>query len=68
MDLSTEAEYARGQDLEFVSFPISDRSVPESRVSTLKLIERLEADLADGRKINVHCRQGIGPKRESRPQ
>jgi len=60
MDLAQEAEYCRENHIEFVPFPIVDRSVPESRASTLQLIERLEADLARGKRINVHCRQGIG--------
>lgn len=60
MDLTLEGEYARQQHMKFASFPIVDRSVPESRTSILKLIEQLEADLMEGKKINIHCRQGIG--------
>src|ERR1700729_3491155 len=55
MDLSLEGDYARRQHLEFVSFPIVDQGVPESRASTVSLIERLEADLTQGKKINIHC-------------
>ena len=60
MELGMEERYSREHQLEFVSFPIVDRRVPESRAAALKLIERLEAALARGRNINVHCRQGIG--------
>jgi protein-tyrosine phosphatase len=60
MDLKLEEEYARRRDVEFISFPIVDRSVPESRAATLTLIERLEAELNQGKSINIHCRQGIG--------
>ncbi len=60
MDLELEEEYSRRRDVEFISFPIVDRSVPESRAATLKLIERLEAELTQGKSINIHCRQGIG--------
>ena len=42
MDLKMEERYSRQHQMEFVSFPIVDRSVPESRVGGLKLIERLE--------------------------
>jgi len=59
MDIGLEERYSRHNHMEFVSFPIVDRSVPDSRAA-LKLIERLEADLARGKSINVHCRQGIG--------
>jgi protein-tyrosine phosphatase len=60
MELGTEERYSREHQMEFVSFPIVDRSVPESRAAALKLIEHLEAELAHGRNINIHCRQGIG--------
>lgn len=60
MDLKMEERYSRQHHMEFVSFPIVDRSVPESRVGALKLIEQLEAYLAHGKNINLHCRQGIG--------
>jgi protein-tyrosine phosphatase len=60
MDLQQEAEYCRQNHLEFVSFPIVDRSVPQSRADALRLIERLDAELAHGKRINIHCRQGIG--------
>src|SRR5277367_1678283 len=49
MDLELEARYSNQNGLKFVSFPIVDRSVPESQVVTLKLIEQLETDLAEGR-------------------
>ena len=60
MDLQKEAQYCHQNHLELVSFPIVDRSVPDPRAATLQLIERLEADLARGKSINIHCRQGIG--------
>ncbi|HTS51441.1 MAG TPA: protein-tyrosine phosphatase family protein [Bryobacteraceae bacterium] len=60
MELGMEQRYSREHELEFVSFPIVDRSVPESRAAALKLIEHLEAELARGKNINIHCRQGIG--------
>ena len=60
MDLGIEEQYSREHELQFVSFPIVDRSVPESRAAALGLIEQLEADLAHGKSINIHCRQGVG--------
>jgi protein-tyrosine phosphatase len=60
MDLLQEARLSRENDIEFVSFPIVDRSVPESRGDTVQLIEKLDAALEGGKLIDVHCRQGIG--------
>lgn len=60
IDLSKEESYARERGLEFISFPIEDRSVPQSRDSVLKLVEQLESRLASGKNINIHCRQGVG--------
>jgi protein-tyrosine phosphatase len=60
MDLKLEERYSGQQHLEFISFPIVDRSVPESRSATIHLIERLDGDLSKGKSINIHCRQGIG--------
>lgn len=60
MDLAQEARYCGQNNIDFVSFPIVDRSVPESRAAALKLVQQIEADLARGKSVNVHCRQGIG--------
>ena len=60
MDLKMEDQCSGRHHIEFISFPIIDRSVPESRSATIKLIERLEGDLSKGKSINIHCRQGIG--------
>ena len=60
MDLTQEEAYSRERGLEFISFPIEDRSVPESRDLVLKLVEQLESRLASGKNVNIHCRQGIG--------
>jgi protein-tyrosine phosphatase len=48
------------QGLEFISFPIIDRSVPTSREETLRLASRLAGLLKEGKQIGIHCRQGIG--------
>ncbi|HYL38551.1 MAG TPA: protein-tyrosine phosphatase family protein [Bryobacteraceae bacterium] len=60
MDRQQEASYCRQNQMEFVSSPIVDRSVPQSRAAAVRLIERLDAELSRGKRINVHCRQGIG--------
>ena len=46
--------------MNFLSFPIADRQVPESESRFTKALEQLEAELASGRNVVIHCRQGIG--------
>ena len=60
MDLGMEEQFARQNQIEFVSFPIVDRSIPESRPAALKLIERLEAELAKGKNINITAAKASG--------
>lgn len=60
LELEQEAAYCRASGIQLLSFPIADRSVPSSRSATLGLVKRLEQNLAEGKRIGVHCRQGIG--------
>jgi protein-tyrosine phosphatase len=60
LGLSAEAATAVAEDIEFASFPIEDRGVPESLAAFADLLEGLRSDLIDGRTIAVHCRSGIG--------
>ncbi|MGH9735719.1 MAG: dual specificity protein phosphatase family protein [Candidatus Acidiferrales bacterium] len=60
LGLSAEASVCRSCGIEFVSFPIEDRAVPASADDFGKLISRLNAILATGRRIAIHCRAGIG--------
>ena len=60
LDLQDEATKARHAGLRFLGFPIPDRGVPESRLAFAELVHSLEKDLRAGRRVAVHCRQGIG--------
>ncbi|MEK7832801.1 MAG: dual specificity protein phosphatase family protein [Acidobacteriota bacterium] len=60
LGLELEGEFSRAVGLEFISFPIVDRSVPASRAEAMKLLEELNRLLAAGKSVGVHCRQGIG--------
>lgn len=60
LDLIREKELCEEAGIEFVAFPIADRGVPLSAKDTLELGGRLEQELARGRKVAIHCRQGIG--------
>ena len=59
-ELTDERECSRLAGIEFISFPIVDRGVPESKESFADLANKLAAQLEIGQHIGVHCRQGIG--------
>lgn len=60
LGLDNEAALCGSSSIEFYAFPIPDRGVPESRQSTLRLIRELADHLWAGRRVGIHCRQGIG--------
>lgn len=60
LKLPEEEALCRANGIEFVSFPIVDRSVPSSAEAFSELVIRLADQLANGQNIAVHCRQGIG--------
>ena len=59
-DLGKEEAWCQAHGIQFISFPIADRSVPASRNAALALARQLEHALAEGKRVAVHCRQGIG--------
>ena len=59
LGLHREAELCRANGIEFISFPIPDRGVPEVR-QALQIARSIAGGVADGRSIAVHCRAGIG--------
>lgn len=60
LDIAGEAAQAKAHGMKFLSFPILDRQVPESEGKFTQALEKLEAELALGRNVVLHCRQGIG--------
>jgi protein-tyrosine phosphatase len=60
LQLTDESQETRSQGLEFLSFPIPDRDVPTSETKLAQLLQSLDQKLSSGKKILVHCRQGIG--------
>ena len=60
LELQNEAAYSWDAGMQFRSFPIIDRWVPASRSDALRFIEDLDRDLAAGKNVSIHCRQGIG--------
>ena len=59
-DLASEGTKAVAQDLRFMSFPVLDRDVPESRTAFRDLVNEVVHELSAGHSVSVHCRQGIG--------
>jgi protein-tyrosine phosphatase len=60
LDLQLEAGSCTAHSIEFHSFPIVDRSVPSHREETLRLVRTLDAHLAAGKNVGIHCRQALG--------
>ncbi|MBC9879300.1 tyrosine protein phosphatase [Bradyrhizobium sp. INPA01-394B] len=60
LGLKREAELCRSRGIDFISFPIPDRGLPESRREASKIAQSLAAGLRDGRSAAIHCRAGIG--------
>jgi protein-tyrosine phosphatase len=59
-ELEREAEEARAAGIRFRAFPIPDRDVPVARSEFRELVTGVARELAAGRRVVVHCRQGIG--------
>jgi protein-tyrosine phosphatase len=59
-DLSEEARLSRAQGMEFIGFPIVDRSVPSSASPFRELVQRLDTELRANKTVAIHCRQGVG--------
>src|SRR4051794_17637279 len=59
-ELGGEAEAARAAGVEFIGFPVPDRDTPRSRDGFRELVSKVAGELAAGRGVVVHCRQGIG--------
>ena len=60
LDLRGEARAAKAQGMDFLSLPIPDRQVPGSAADLAAALKQVDAELAQGRNVVVHCRQGIG--------
>jgi protein-tyrosine phosphatase len=60
LELESERREAESRGMEFLSFPIPDRGVPDSEALLESLLEELIRTLTTGKHIVIHCRQGIG--------
>jgi protein-tyrosine phosphatase len=59
-DLVAERDLCRASGIEFWSFPIIDRAIPASMEAFSDFVTALARQLANGKNLAVHCRQGIG--------
>jgi protein-tyrosine phosphatase len=59
LGLAEESKCCAVQQIEFISFPIVDRSTPPSTV-LLEVAEKLKSHLSQGRNVGIHCRASIG--------
>ena len=60
LGLVNESEECRDAGIEFLNFPIEDRSVPERQTEFSQLLDRLISMLNEKKSLAVHCRAGIG--------
>lgn len=60
LDLTHEQREAKAHGMAFRSFPIPDRHVPDSEARLARVLEKLDKELASGKNVVLHCRQGIG--------
>lgn len=59
LGLAREAELCEAYEIEFVSFPISDRGVPASLKETAALARLVILRIIEGKAVAIHCRAGI---------
>lgn len=59
-ELGREGEFCAANGIEFISFPVTDRSVPDLNQELFRLTEKLKTLLLNGKNIGIHCRQSIG--------
>ena len=60
LGLTAEGEIVQQNGLTFLSFPIADYSVPESKIATRQFVAELGQQLSLGKRVGIHCRQSIG--------
>lgn len=60
LGLEDEKRLSKLNGIDFIPFPVADRSVPPDFDKALQLIRTIEAQLVAGKNVALHCRQGIG--------
>jgi protein-tyrosine phosphatase len=60
LGLNEERQYCALSGIEYLSFPIEDRSLPDGVDALYGFLQGLLSKLEDGKSVAVHCRAGIG--------
>jgi protein-tyrosine phosphatase len=60
LGLDQEASSAKRAGMQFVSFPIRDRTTPPDLEQFNRFLSGLEQEVAEGKRIGIHCRGSIG--------
>ena len=60
LGLTHEADLCQQYGIDYLSFPIKDFHVPESKANTGQFVRELAALLDEGKHLAIHCRAGIG--------
>ncbi|TDF39319.1 protein tyrosine phosphatase [Alteromonadaceae bacterium M269] len=58
LGLENEQKHCHKNDINFISYPIKDRGVPNSVTHFVKLIHYLFNEISAGKNIVIHCRAG----------
>jgi len=60
LEIRDEAREVAKRGMRFISFPIPDRGIPDSRTAAVEMLEGVQDQLQQGKNVLVHCRQGVG--------
>jgi predicted protein tyrosine phosphatase len=60
LELDSERTAAESNRIRFISFPIPGRGAPASMRDALRLLREIAKALEQGKKVAIHCRQGVG--------
>jgi protein-tyrosine phosphatase len=60
LNLRDEASICHKHGIEFISFPMLDKSVPDSLTHARTLVSKIGDALSEGKNVAIHCRMGIG--------
>ncbi len=60
LELEKERNFCQEYEIEFLNFPIGDYQTPKSFEDTFNFVKKLNDFILSGKKVAIHCRQGIG--------
>ena len=60
LGLSGEKEVCQKHGLQFAAMVIPDRGVPKNASHLIRVLDAITGNLTAGKKVVIHCRQGIG--------